>query len=176
MAIWGRSVRRRRTLLRDGTAVWLRPVVPADRRAFEAGFTSLSERSRYLRFHRPVAGLSDEVWHALVDEVDQHRHVALLMLAGRDPVGVGRVVRSADDPATVDLAVTVRDEWQGRGAGTALARAVLVAAGGVRRIETVVLEENVAAMRLLASLGAPVTERSGRTLRVTVDLAELRAA
>ncbi len=35
-------------------------------------------------------------------------------------VGVARYVRDPDEPKQAEVAVTVQDEWQGRGVGTAL--------------------------------------------------------
>ena len=53
-------------------------------------------------------------------EVDQHDHVALVAFDGDDLVGVARFVRR-DGTDSAEAAVTIVDEWQGRGLGTALA-------------------------------------------------------
>ena len=89
----------------------------------------------------------------LLESVDQRSHVALVLDTEDQPIGVGRLRRSATDASVADLAVTVLDDWQGRGAGTVLAREVLARADGIREIHTVVTEDNLASLRTLARLG-----------------------
>jgi hypothetical protein len=83
----------------------------------------------------------------LPDTVDQRSPVALLYTERR-PIGVGRLRRLASDSGVADVAVTVADEWHGRGAGNLLAREVLARAGNVREIQTVVCEDNSASLRI----------------------------
>jgi L-amino acid N-acyltransferase YncA len=66
---------------------------------------------------------------------------------------VGRLRRFPSDPSVADLAVTVADDWHGRGAGTVLAQELLARAGSVREIQTVVGQDNPASLRMLARLG-----------------------
>lgn len=140
--------------LRDGTPVWVRPLVVEDRDLLLAGFRALSSRSRYSRF---LTGTGEAQYERmlpiLVDGVDQRSHVALVLSTADLPIGVGRLRRSATDAGVADLAVTVLDDWQGLGAGTVLAREVLARAGGIREIHTVVAEDNPASLRMLARLG-----------------------
>ena len=61
----------------------------------------------------------------LVDDVDGVDHIALVLCAETspdvyDPVALARMVRYADVTDAADLAVTVKDEWQGRGVATVL--------------------------------------------------------
>ena len=157
--------------LRDGTPVRVRPLVPGDRASLVQGFGELSETARYARFLRPVSEAAYErMLPVLLDAVDQQAHIALVLQAGETPIGVGRVVRSRTDPMVADLAVTVRQEWQGRGAGGLLARAVLDAAGDVREIHTVVAEDNAPSLRMLSRLGALTTECAGGFCDVVVRL------
>ena len=76
------------------------------------------------------------------------------------------------DPATADIAVTVVDDWQGRGAGTALAAALLARRpAAVTRLRTLVAGDNRASLALLAWAGrvsAGLPERG--VLDVTVEL------
>ena len=104
--------------LRDGTPVRFRPLVAEDRDLLLAGFTALSGRSRRSRFLRGVSDAQFErMLPVLLDTVDQQSHVALLLYADDRPVGVGRFRRFPSDPSVADLAVTVADDWHGRGAG-----------------------------------------------------------
>ena len=140
--------------LRDGTPVRVRPLVADDRDLLLAGFRALSRGSRRGRF---LQGVSDAQYARmlpiLLGTVDQRAHVALVLSADGRPIGVGRLRRFASDPEVADLAVTVADEWQGRGAGSVLARELLARAGDLREIETVVSADNRASLRMLARLG-----------------------
>jgi RimJ/RimL family protein N-acetyltransferase len=140
--------------LRDGTPVRFRPLLAEDRDLLVAGFAALSSGSRRSRFLRGVSDAQFErMLPVLLDTVDQQSHVALLLYAGDRPIGVGRLRRFTSDPSVADLAVTVADDWQGRGAGTVLARRLLALAGSVREIHTVVSQDNPASLRMLARLG-----------------------
>ncbi|HEU5265727.1 MAG TPA: GNAT family N-acetyltransferase [Jatrophihabitans sp.] len=147
------SPSRPQLMLRDGTPVWWRFVEPADRAEFEAGFEQLSDRSRYRRFHQHVTELPEQLWDRLVDQANQHSNIAVLLYAGEHPIAVAHVFRSATDRHTADVAVTVSDDWQGRGAGSLLLREALTVASDVRRIDTQVLLSNTPAVRMLESFG-----------------------
>ncbi|HEX2893492.1 MAG TPA: GNAT family N-acetyltransferase [Marmoricola sp.] len=84
------------------------------------------------------------------------------------PVGVGRIIRYADWPTAADLAVTVMDEWQGRGVATALLEELLRRRPeGVTQIATTVAADNTASLAMLRRLG-PTVETLGETPRVDV--------
>jgi len=82
------------------------------------------------------------------------------------------LVQYPADPATADIAVTVVDDWQGRGAGTALVSALLARRpAAVTRLRTLVAAGNRASLALLARAGrvsAGLPERG--VLDVTVEL------
>jgi hypothetical protein len=103
--------------LGDDTPVWLRPLVAGDRDLLLAGFGALSSRSRHSRFPQAVSdGQFERTLPVLLDTVDQRPPVALLYTE-RPPIGLGRLRRFASDSGVADVAVTVADEWHGRGAG-----------------------------------------------------------
>ncbi len=162
--------------LRDGAAVRWRFVTPADRAVFAAAFANLSEHSLYLRFQQPVDGVPDEVWEQLYDTIDQRTHIALVLYAGESPIAVCRLIRLADDWHTADVAVTVTDEWQGRGAGSVLLRETLRIAGDIRHIDTQVLLSNVAAVQMLQSVGDLQLDCVQGHCRARVDLVTGAAA
>lgn len=158
--------------LRDGTPVRVRPLVAGDRDLLLAGFRTLSSASRYSRF---LSGTSEAQYErmlpTLLDTVDQVSHVAVVLCADAQPIGLGRLRRSAADAGVADLAVTVLDGWQGLGAGTVLAREVLARADGIREINTVVSEDNVASLRMLARLGDLRSDCMAGSCEVVVRLA-----
>jgi RimJ/RimL family protein N-acetyltransferase len=170
----------RRTLvvpLRDGAMILLRPVKPDDKDAFRDGFARLSPASRYQRFLSPIDELDDEMLAYLteVDYVDHFAWVALLDEPGDVDVGVGvaRYVRLRDEPDVAEAAVTVVDEWQGRGLGTLLVDALGAVAleNGIRTIRGYVLEDNKRMREVLDAAGAWLSHDSPGLLRVEVDVA-----
>ena len=157
--------------LRDGTEGWIRPLTPWDRGLIAGGVRRLSARSRYQRFLSGVPEtLPESMLRELVDGVDGVHHIALVMFVGETPIGVGRLVRLTGQPDTADIAITVHDAWQRRGAGTVLAEELLACAVDVRRLETVVSADNPASLRLLSRLGTAKVRSSGGTCDVTVDV------
>jgi RimJ/RimL family protein N-acetyltransferase len=164
-----------RVELRDGSAVVVRPIRPADRDAVSRAFEGLSERSRYQRFLSPMAELSESQLRYLT-EVDHHDHEALIAFdaSSGEGVGVGRFVRLADG-VSAEAAITVVDEWQGRGVGTALAHLLADRARGegIERLTSLLLASNRQMRDLLASLGpSETTADDGTTIEVAVALPE----
>ena len=142
-----------------------------DRDLIAGGVRRLSVRSRYQRFLSGVPeALPESMLGHLVDDVDGVRHIALVMFVGEAPIGVGRLVRLAGQSDTADIAITVHDAWQQRGAGTMLAEELLARAVDVRRLETVVSADNTASIRLLSRVGTAQVHPSGGTCDVTVDI------
>jgi GNAT superfamily N-acetyltransferase len=164
-----------RVRLADGTDIALRPLGPSDGNLLAVGFDRLSERSRYRRFLAPVPRLTQSML-AFLTSVDgvNHRAWGAVISEPAGPVGAGvvRWVRSRNDPAVADMAVTVIDDYQGRGLGGLLLDvAVLDAfACGVERFEGVVLGENIASRRMLARGGARLRPDGGGVLAFTLDL------
>lgn len=164
--------------LRDGTDAFVVPLERTDRAQLAAEFETLSPESRRRRFLAPVRHLSDAMLEHLVDDVDGIDHVALVLCAETtpdvyDPVALARIVRYADVTDAADLAVTVKDEWQGRGVATSLLD-VLVRErpAGVTRIVTEVLKDNPASLAMLRRLGEVLLEDEGNGVYgVVVELA-----
>ncbi len=162
-------------MLAAGRAVTLRAVRPEDAALLVEGFERLSAESRLRRFHSPLPGLAPGQVEFLT-RVDHHDHEAIVATIGglgaETGVGVARYVRSRTDPDEADVAVTVSDEWQGRGLGAALLRRLGERAvdEGVTRFTADVLAVNSAMLRLLRVLGPTTAERAGPEVCVTVEL------
>lgn len=162
--------------LRDGTSGWVWPLLPTDRAALVREFEELSPESRRRRFLQPVLHLSDAMLTHLVDEVDGVDHVALVLMAedGDDlvPTGVARCVRYPHQPEAADVAVTVKDEWQGRGVATALLEVLMRhRPEGVTHLLTEVAADNPASIAMLHHLGPVRIYDAGMgILDVEVDL------
>lgn len=140
--------------LRDGSALRIRPIRPEDKAAIAAGFERMSPASRYRRFFAPLRELSDDDL-AYLTEVDHHDHEALIGFdpASGDPVGVARYIRSIER-TEAEVAVTVVDDWHGRGAATALLERLVRRAReeGIEHFVAVVLPDNHDALELFRHL------------------------
>jgi RimJ/RimL family protein N-acetyltransferase len=166
--------------LRDGTVLDVRPVEPEDRDLIRRGFERLSPESRYRRFLSPVPKLHDRMLTFLT-EVDHRDHEALLTLDAPtgEVVGLARFVRLQSDPASAEVAVTVVDDWQRRGLGTALLHALADRAReeSVMRFTGVALAENRDVLGLLGKLGAVrVVGHGPGTVELALDLPAERVA
>jgi RimJ/RimL family protein N-acetyltransferase len=167
-AVTGRPV-----ALRDGSEVLIRPVQPADAPLLADGFARLSDKSRRMRFLARKDQLSAAELRYLTD-VDHHDHEALGALDQADGrgVGVARYVRDAEDRHTAEIAVTVVDDWQGRGLGTELLTRLSGRARseGIRRFTALVADDNRAMAGLLRNMSANLVGRSPGTVEYEITL------
>lgn len=162
-------------VLAGGTRIRLRPIVPEDKEAIRAGFERMSPESRYRRFMSPMDELSPEMLRHLteIDYVDHFAWAAFdLDRTGEPGVGVARYVRVPGEPEVAEAAVTVIDEYQGRGIGTLLLQALGAVAleNGIKRFRGYVLEENEAIRDLLQGSGATMTHDGPGLMAVEVEL------
>jgi RimJ/RimL family protein N-acetyltransferase len=163
--------------LRDGTEAVVVPFLPANREALEQEYKQLSQQTRFDRFLAAVPELSETMLDQLVNRVDGVDHVALVLLIVTEdgtelPLGLARIIRYPDDPTAADVAVTVVDEWQGRGVATALLEVLIrQRPQGLDRIVTVVSASNAASLALLRRLGeVEVSQPESGTMHVVVEL------
>jgi RimJ/RimL family protein N-acetyltransferase len=169
--------------LRDGTAAVVVPLLHANREALHQEYARLSAETRFDRFLSPVPELSDTMLHHLVDDVDGVDHVALVLLVLADdgtelPLGLARIIRYPDDPTAADVAVTVVDEWHGRGVATALLDVLMRhRPRDVERLVTVVRAGNAASLAMLRRLGAAeISPPESGTQHVVVHLSHQERA
>ncbi len=155
--------------LADGSIFSVRPVTADDKQLIMLGFDRLSERSRYLRFLGPMPTLSRRQL-AYLSELDHRNHVAIGLLDGDEPVAIGRWVRFEDRPEDADVALTVIDDYQGRGVGRTVVQVLAMIARHrqVRWLHFDVLAENTGMLKLLDRLGA-VRTPSGPVVHAVLD-------
>jgi GNAT superfamily N-acetyltransferase len=152
--------------LTDGTDITLRPFLPGDGDLLVAAFARLSKQSRYRRFLSPIPCLTDSML-AFLTAVDglHHRAFGALVDEPAGPIGAGvmRWVRTDADPVVADLAITVIDDYQGRGLGGLLLDVAVLdgMAHGLDRFEGLVLGENISSRRMLARGGATLRPDGG---------------
>jgi GNAT superfamily N-acetyltransferase len=160
--------------LRDGSEIILRRVRPEDKPLLAEGFERLSSDSRYQRFLAPMPELTAAQLRYFT-EVDHHDHEAigaLDPLSGRG-VGIARFVRLADRPGVAEAAVTVADDWQGRGVGTLLVEALAQRAReeGITTFSAMLLASNHEMLDLFEHIArVRVVDRQTGTVEVEVDL------
>ena len=160
--------------LRDGSDVRIRQGHRADRELLLRGFERLSPESRYRRFLVPMAELTDEMVGYLT-EIDHHDHEAIIALDEDtgEGVGVARYVRTGDRPDVAELAVTVVDDWQGKGLGTLLVEVLSARARaeGITRFSALMLARNDEMMDLLKRLDTvSIVEQQLGTVEIEVPI------
>jgi RimJ/RimL family protein N-acetyltransferase len=161
-------------VLRDGSAVLIRQVRSADAPLLAGGFARLSAASRQMRFLGVKKELSAAELRYFTD-VDHHDHEALAALdqAGGHGAGIARYIRDAGDPQAAEIAITIADDWQGRGLGTELLAQLSGRARqeGIRRFTALADASNVAVAALLRNAGARLVRRGQGTVEYEITLA-----
>jgi protein lysine acetyltransferase len=142
--------------VRDGSSLYLRPVLPGDIERTAKGPVEFSGETLYRRFQSIRA--PSKTLLAYLFEVDYLEHFVFVLTDGSDGpvVADARFVRDEGDPAAAEIAFTVADAYQGRGIGTFLMGAISVAAryDGVQRFTARVLSDNQAMRAVLDRFGA----------------------
>jgi RimJ/RimL family protein N-acetyltransferase len=161
-----------RVRLRDGAPVAIRPVRGTDAPLIADLFARLSLHSRRMRFLTARSRLSAAELHHLTN-VDHRDHEALLALSGDGRgIGVARYIRDPQDRHAAELAVTIADDWQGRGLGTELLARMSDRARqeGLHRLTALVAAENGAMIGLLRSARARLTSRGNGVAEYEIGL------
>lgn len=143
--------------LRDGTELHLRPVLPGDNERTLRGPVQFSSETFYRRFQStrtPTPALM-----AYLFEVDYVDHFVWVLTDGKAVdapiVADARYVRDETQTAA-EIAFIVGDDYQGRGIGSFLMEAIVVAARseGIRRFTARVLADNLPMRSILNRYGA----------------------
>lgn len=161
--------------LRDGTELYLRPVLPGDNERTIHGPVEFSSETLYRRFQStrtPTASLM-----AYLFEVDYVDHFVWVLTDGVDGpvVADARFVRDGPDATTAEVAFIVGDAYQGRGIGTFLMDALAVAAraGGVTTFTARVLSENYPMRAIMDRAGAHWERDDLNVVTTVVDVPDV---
>jgi len=162
-------------MLHDGSTVHLRPITSDDKDVLRGAFERLSEQSRYRRFMGGIKLLTPQLL-AYLTEVDGVDHFAWVAIDPNNAQGVGvaRYVRLRDDPVTAEAAVTVADDWHGRGLGTFLLDALgaIALENGIRTFRATVLTDNKPMLDILRDMGARLSRDSAGVMCADIDLSD----
>lgn len=143
----------------DNTYLCFKALEQEDRDKFIEGFKKLSNKTVYHRFFGFMKELSPRQLDELLN-TDDKNHVAwsAFDIIGDDAIGlgVGRFRRSIANPNEAELALTVIDEYQGKGVGTVLL-GIMYYLGIKLDIEIftgVIMSDNSKVIRRFKELGA----------------------
>lgn len=155
--------------------VCLRPLHPSDQDRIERGIMELSDRSRYLRFFSGFKTVPPSVVERL-SAVDGVNHIAwgVVNLDADDhpAIAAAHAIRDSDDPAKGEFAIAVLDDYHGKGVSRVLIAALFANCleQGLRKLDIAVMRENNKAVRLIAALGAEMTQSEGAVAFYRLDL------
>ena len=162
--------------LRDGTELLLRPVLPGDGVRAEKGPVAFSSETMYRRFmtaREPTQALID-----YLSQVDYVNHFVWVVVDAEEGniVADVRYVREQPGQPVAEIAFIVGDEYQGRGVGSFLMKALVVAAhvGGIEKFTARVLSDNLPMRTILDKFGAEWEREDLGVVTTVMDVPELR--
>jgi len=157
--------------LRDGRAVHVRAMRPADEAEILQAFDRLSADARYMRFMHAVREPNVErVRKVLASFPGSGLGIVATVPAadGIDVVGTAIFVIGSD-PSTCEFAITIAADYGGAGLGRAMLAALVDAAKrrGLKEMEGFVLAANKPMLRLAARVGFSVSiDPDDRSVRI----------
>jgi GNAT superfamily N-acetyltransferase len=147
----------KRFTLKDGTEVLLRPIKATDERLEQELLYSLSDQSIYLRFFSSTSAFPHErvQYYTTVDYDEHMAIVAIQEVDGEERmVGVGRYIKGKDSDMA-ELALLVKDDWQGKGLGLLMHEYLdnIARAHNIGGFKVEVLDQNKRALHVFTRLG-----------------------
>ena len=141
--------------LEDGKKLTLRHIAPDDADREQAFVRKLSVQSRYLRFHGTIKKLNEKELESMTNPDPQKSEALIILCQGEiteEEIGVARFIIDADG---CEFAIVVADEWQKRGLGTRLMKALISHAQsrGIKKMHGSVLAENASMVRFAQKFG-----------------------
>jgi RimJ/RimL family protein N-acetyltransferase len=160
-------------LLKDGTALHLRPIRPDDGPELLKLYDKLSDTSLYHRFF--VVPQKDASKADYLAHVDYENQFALVATLKGEVVAVARYHRDLLRREHAEVAFTVADALQGKGIGSLLfARLAAIAeAHSVAVFDAEVLKDNTGMIRVFEKSARPMTRRAeGDHLHFEIQLTQ----
>jgi acetyltransferase len=165
---------------RHGQAVRIRHILPEDAGLLVDLYKQLSPETRRLRFLSPLPELPDEILWPEAMRLSNINPLVEAALIGivcdstpEQSIGVARLARYEADAAVAEVAIVLRDDYQGQGLGTQLFDLLLQVAlvRGLKQLQAVTLAENAAMRRLVRNSGLPfkhATSYGETTITITL--------
>jgi len=151
----------------DGRAVRIRPILPADAPKIAEFHSTLSERTKYLRYFGSHDVLSEkELRH--MTHVDYRDRMSFVAELGAEIIGVSLYERLPNS-SYAEVAFTISDQHQGRGLGSIFLEHLAGAAAecGIDHFEAEVLAENRSMIQVFRRAGYEVSRSfDGSTLHL----------
>ncbi len=161
--------------VRDGTEMLLRPVLPGDHERTLRSHVAFSPETYYRRFmtsRAPSKALMDYLFE--VDYV--HHFVWVVTDSEGNVVADARFVRDEARLVSAEIAFMVGDDYQGKGIGSFLMKALAVAGqvDGVEEFTARVLAENLPMRKILDDFGAVWTREDFGVVTTVIPVPDRR--
>lgn len=161
-------------VITEVAALTIRPARVQDSGLIHELIESLSPRTRWLRYRSPGSSDLPLTESLRLSQPEPGIHSVLLGVGEEGQVlAVAELIRDRQTPEVAEVAVVVRDDWQGRGLGKQIGLAILAEARrlGIETLRADVSAENTAVKRLLQRSGLPVKIQVAQgDLLVQIDL------
>jgi RimJ/RimL family protein N-acetyltransferase len=136
-------------------------ILPKNKKQISDGLKEMSSASIRNRFLGSKKEFSDKELEYLT-ALDGWNHYALGIEEGSGKsrgIAIIRLVRSSEFHQEAEVAITIIDEYQGKGMGTFLINLIILAAleRGITRLSFTFLPQNLAIQKLIRKAGAPLS-------------------
>jgi acetyltransferase len=143
--------------LDDGKKLTLRHIAHGDAIIEQKFIRNLSIESRYLRFHGSIKELNKEDLERYTNPDPLNAEALIIIHKGEttdEEIGVARFIIDPDGEGC-EFAIVIADEWQNRGLGAKLMKALISHAEsrGLKRIYGSVLKNNPGMLQFVKGLG-----------------------
>ncbi|WP_116246518.1 GNAT family N-acetyltransferase [Nocardiopsis sp. FIRDI 009] len=156
----------------QGTVLSLRQVRDSDAPALSDLHRRCSEETVRNRYFTGMSELSPRMLRVFCDP-ERGLTLAVRPRGEEAPVALGHLMYTLD-PGVGEIAFLVEDAWQGRGVGTAVARALTVVAAdwGLAEVRAETSLANAGMLRIMRRMGASVRSQGGTYVHARLPVAE----